>query len=191
MANHLYWRIRVTENHGSESWMEIAEVEMRATAGGADQCSGGTATASASASGGAAAVFDDNLTRPWVVDASSLPAWVRYQFAAPVDVQEITVRSSSSKDRAPRTFTLEHSDDGAAWTVVGSFYYPYWTASGAETITLGVYEGNSFKMSQLSMSVARETAEGSARLHQAYVSVLRKNGAESSAVVRPQVFVCT
>lgn len=117
MAAHVYWRINVTANNGS-SFLAIAETEMRATAGGADQCAGGTASASSEFSGSFVAgnAVDNNASTVW--SPTSTTGWWRYQFASAVEVLEYTIQGHpSSPTRDPRDWTLEFSDDGTNWTV--------------------------------------------------------------------------
>jgi hypothetical protein len=118
MAAHLYWRLNITENNGEPAFLAISEVEMRATVGGADQCSGGTATASTSGGGAAANAFDNSASTRWSTDNLVLTGWLRYQFAAPVDIVEYTIQAHPiAPDRSPKNWTLEYSDNGSSWTV--------------------------------------------------------------------------
>jgi len=118
MAAHEYWRINVTANDGDVNFLAIAEMEMRATIGGADQAVGGTATASASdGSSPPGNAFDNNSTTRWSTPVGTLTGWLRYQFTSPVDVVEYTIQAHpTTPARSPRDFTLESSDDGIVWS---------------------------------------------------------------------------
>jgi hypothetical protein len=117
---HTYWRINVTANAGDTNYLAIAEVEMRATVGGADECSGGTATASSSSAGFEAdKAFDNDAATRWSTPTPGMTTgWLQYQFASPVDVTEYTIQAHpSTPARSPKNWTLEYSDDGTDWTV--------------------------------------------------------------------------
>ena len=120
---HPYWRIHITAAQ-SGNYVSIDEIEMRATVGGADQCTGGTASADSVYSGTYAAsnAFNDvvNTSTPWA-SSSGFPHWIKYAFPAPVTVAEVTIRSNSAayggSSEHPRTFTIEWSDENVSWTV--------------------------------------------------------------------------
>lgn len=123
VSPHPYWRINISEVQ-SGTYVSIEEIEMRATVGGADQCTGGTASADSVYSGTYAAsnAFNDvvNTSTPWA-SGSGFPHWIKYAFAAPVSVAEITIRSNSAAyggaNEHPKAFTIEWSDDDLSWTV--------------------------------------------------------------------------
>lgn len=123
---HEYWRIYVTEGVASTN-TSIAEVEMRATTGGADQCTGGTATANEELGVDytAAKAFDNDNATIWHTSTSVLPNWIAYQFASPVEVEEvaITSRNEANSSTAPEDFSIQYSDDGTNWTT-------YWSVTG-------------------------------------------------------------
>jgi hypothetical protein len=136
MAAHAWWRILVTANHGNP-YTSIAEVEMRGAPGGSDLCEGGTAVSSPFYSDGgdwictAAKAFDNDSTTPQSLwhsrDAWTLPVWLGYQFAAPVDIVEVAItfrttwQSQSNTGQSIRDFTMQWSDDGVAWNDQISF----------------------------------------------------------------------
>ena len=98
----------------------IAEMQMRLVAAGADQCSGGTATAESTYSTYVAAnAFDDDGATYW--RSSAQAAWLQYQFTSPKAIVEYVVQAATSggQDYAPRTWTFE-SWNGATgtWTVL-------------------------------------------------------------------------
>ena len=122
VGSHLYWRINVTATDSADSFKaQITEMEYRATVGGADQATGGTATASSNFSTTPPAdAFDDSVTTSWVSDnGAALPQWLRYQFASAVEVAQISITSGDNATRAaraPKDFTIQFSDDGSSWT---------------------------------------------------------------------------
>lgn len=118
---HTYWRIYVTANNGNTSAQKcgIEEVEMRASIGGADQCTGGTPSASSQSAGfEASKAFDDSTATQWICNSSeaSPPWWLRYQFASAVDVAEVSIIPPTTLTRAPKDFDIQYSDDGSSWT---------------------------------------------------------------------------
>lgn len=122
MTAHLYWRINVTANDGDPRYLAIAEMEMRATVGGADQCVGGVANASSITSGFEAdKAFDNNSETRWSPPPGTTTGWLSYQFTTPVEVVEYTIQAHPVEgDRSPRNWTLEYSDDGSTWVAVDS-----------------------------------------------------------------------
>lgn len=130
---HLYWRINISARQSS-TYSSLAEVEMRATAGGADLCSGGTASADSFYSGAyvPANAFDNSAASVWASGGTE-PHWIRYQFAAPVTIAEVMLQAPPASygglPEQAKDFTIEHSDDGSAWTVAKTVTAePAWTA---------------------------------------------------------------
>lgn len=116
MASSTKWRISITANNGG-AVHSIAEIQMRASNGGADECSGGTATASSSGDVPSKA-FDDNAATFWY-SVGSTAAWIQYEFAAPKEIVEFTLqaRPVNSANQTPKDFALEYWD-GAAWVAL-------------------------------------------------------------------------
>jgi hypothetical protein len=210
MANHIYWRLNFTENNGDTSFLGLAEVEMRGTVGGADQCTGGTATASTSdATSPPANAFDNSASTNWQTVSGTLTGWLRYQFAAAVDVVQYTITArATSLTRMPKSWSLEWSDNGTAWTSIETRENQTWPTAG-EVRTFTVPTGTmkvrnsqvavevvrrnlnpAIRTSQVVAEVIRLKTDTRIRNSQIVVEVLRPNAAEISAV-RPHVFVCT
>lgn len=78
------WRILIDNVQGGSGHtnVAIAEMQMRVSAGGVDQCTGGTATASGDigASFAAAKAFDDDAATMWN-SGTPIGAWLQYAFA--------------------------------------------------------------------------------------------------------------
>lgn len=138
-----YWRVLVRKVQGAAPQaVSIGEIEMRATVGGADQCSGGTASAS-SVFGTlvAANAFDNNNTTRWG-SLTYIPAWVQYQFAAPVSVGQLLVRSPDAGNYAsgqmPREFQLQWSTNGTDFfnAFVAPTQTSAWSASTDNLFTI-------------------------------------------------------
>ena len=208
MAAHSYWRINVTTNDGDANFLAIAEVEMRATKGGADQCSGGTPSASTSGGSNPATLAFDNITGTHWATNGVTTGWIRYQFAAPVDVLQYVITAQQlGPTRAPRNFTLEYSDDGSSWTVTDTRTgQTGWV--GLESRVFNVDGVTVARVSQLPVEVLRTNLAVKARTSQVVAEVLRINtgtvirtsqiavevlrpNAAAAANARPVVIACT
>lgn len=126
MAAHRYWRLYISETNGGTSAV-ISELAMAETAGGANVCTGGTASASSvNASQFASLAFDGVVTpaSSWQ-SAQNLynigaTSWIQYDFnASPRDIVEIKITFAtgiSNVNLAPKAFSLYYSDDNLNWT---------------------------------------------------------------------------
>lgn len=133
MAAHRYWRLVITANAGDADFLAISELEMRATAGGADQCNGGTPSASSINTGAEAdKAFDNNATTRWSTGPAGVTTGtLAYDFGSAVTVAEYTIQSHPTLPaRSPKDFTLQWSDNGTAWTVADSRAATAWTTGG-------------------------------------------------------------
>lgn len=130
----LYWRIYITSNTTSTGYASIAEIEMRATAGGVDQCTGGTASASSTLGGApASSAFDNNPATFWATsNGGKIPSWIRYQFPSAVVVSEVTIQArtggQNDVNQTPSAFEVQHSSNGVDWTTLSSHTPPTWAA---------------------------------------------------------------
>jgi len=143
-AIHLYWRLYVLSTEDGDA-IRIQEIEMAATAGGANQCTGGTASASSEFFDGtkAAANAFDGTGAAWASDETAAPnkggggwnQWVQYEFPAPVGVAEIRITADGFVvNSAPYAFTLLGSNDGVNWTAyLRVFGEPLWTTNEQRT----------------------------------------------------------
>ena len=132
------WRIYCTASEGGASSLILAEIEMRATVGGADQCVGGTASADSEFSGSltAANAFDNSLTTNWRSGTAGFPHWNQYTFAAPVTVGELMVHIDTFSSNALIDWNFEYYN-GTSWVpafaIVGE---PGWTAGETRLYTV-------------------------------------------------------
>lgn len=118
-AGFTHWRLLLSGADESGGYQLCSDLEMRATPGGADQCSGGVASASNSQSGNPASnAFDADTATMWSSGAYGAGEWLAYTFAAPVLVYELSYRSNVLvNSRGPTQIELQHSPDGGAtWT---------------------------------------------------------------------------
>lgn len=143
-GTHTYWRLRFPQgiNGGNDNRTQLQTVEFRATVGGADQCTGGTAFASAvHGSSSAASAFDANSGTAWFTAGNDhFNSYIGYQFASPVAVEQISLTGSSDTSYSPRSIIVEHSDDGSTYTIY-AFIPPTlsWSANETKTFTTDSY----------------------------------------------------
>lgn len=139
-----YWRIFITANNGS-GFVSMNEVQLRLTAGGADQTDaipgGSTAYTTASSSffgdNGARAYDNDTAdTGAWVAAWAGGPHWVRVDFGAgnSKSIAEVAIwpESSESYTRAPQSFIIQGSTDDSTWFDVKTYSgITGWSSYGA------------------------------------------------------------
>jgi hypothetical protein len=129
-GSHRYWRVFVDTNSGDATFIAAAEIEFRATAGGADQCSGGTPIKSGEAIGNEATrAFDDDGNTAWGVSGTT-NQWIGYDFGSAVTVAEAAWTSNTFDGatfaRMPNLGSLDWSDDGTNWTEATTFGLGGW-----------------------------------------------------------------
>lgn len=122
MAAHRYWALLVTARPGSGNGVGLAEVQMRATTGGANIATGGTAGGASSFGFVPANAFDGNAGTDWHNAATGgLPVRLSYDFGSAVDVAEIAVTTPGAGSTypgatyGPAACWIQWSDDGTAW----------------------------------------------------------------------------
>lgn len=118
---HLYWRTTMLT---AGSLVQYAEQEFRAVPDGADQATGGTATASSQNSTPLWAVgnaFDGDPSSGWASSDNVPEAWVQYQFPAPVEVSGVNILPLNGfayhQTRTPERMAVQYSDDGSHWSI--------------------------------------------------------------------------
>lgn len=133
------WRINVSAVDGGAG-VSLAEMQFRATVGGASLCVGGAPSASSIFSGGqpASNAFDGNPSTIWA-SASGPPQWLRYDFATGSDVNQVMIQAredGGTYGQTPASFDVESSADGSTWdlewSVTGS---TGWSASEIRTFS--------------------------------------------------------
>lgn len=123
-----YWRVQVTGSSSVDNFKaQIAEVEFRATTGGADQANGGVALASTTygSPNTPDAAFDGLVSTSWSsASGTTLPQWVGYEFVNPVSVAEVLLTAGDNSTRAlrmPTSFTVDYSSDGTYWVTACTY----------------------------------------------------------------------
>lgn len=112
---HRYWRIFIVTGYNS-SWIDINEIELRASAGGSDITTPSTpVTASSAYSGRAAsAVVDNSTSSMWTNNGGgSANNWLWFDLTTPTAVAEVALYSGGS---IPATVKIQYSDDDSTWT---------------------------------------------------------------------------
>lgn len=135
---HRYWRIHMARSNNGSSTFSAAEVEMRATPGGADQCTGGTPSAHSVFSGFPASLaFDNNAATLWSANGSTSNGWLKYDFGTPVTVAEVMIqaRNDSSFTQTPRWGQIEFSDDDTRWSTAWSYAMASTYSAGLSQVT--------------------------------------------------------
>jgi hypothetical protein len=117
MAVSTKWRVLSLANAGGQTG--IAEVEMAATPGGANQCSGGTPSASGTYGGfyDPDKAFNGTLNNSggeWFTPGGT-GSWIAYEFPSAVTVTEIRIAPApGDMNGTPRIMAFQYWD-GAAW----------------------------------------------------------------------------
>ena len=132
-AAYRYWRIFVLVNDGGGS-VRINEVELRASAGGADLTTPSTPTTYSTRAGtsfsSAQSIDDDTGTFWGSASGQTTNQWVRYDLGAPVVVAQVAIYPNTSATTAPKDFIIQGSDDGTNFTDVKAFTNQTgWTAA--------------------------------------------------------------
>lgn len=123
-----------TINGGTRT--QLAEMSVAASAGGADQSTGGRAIASLENVGAAASAFDDNTATEWG-SFTTTNQYIGYVYPSPVSVAEVKVTGSANTTRSPNTFKIQGSnDDWATSTDLKSLSGVTWTATETKTYSI-------------------------------------------------------
>jgi hypothetical protein len=140
-GDHLYYRWYILENNSSGA-SALGELEIRASAGGADQTSGsGTASASSTDSTFTASkAFDDNTSTLWA--STTTPVWIKYQAPSAIGFAQIAMRARHDgfESSTPKRFVLQFSDDDSNWfTCMQRTSETAWSASEIRAFTDPAY----------------------------------------------------
>ncbi len=131
MAVSNQWRVYITANNGNGTFTGVAELEMASEPGGIDLCEGGTPISSSDhGTFGKDRAFDgilNSTTFGWITLSGQIaPAWIGYEFASPVQIQEFRIFSNedglAGGNDEPRDFVLQYFD-GSVWVDVDGASY--------------------------------------------------------------------
>lgn len=136
-----YWRIYITAV-GSGLVAGLAEIELRATAGGADLTS--PSTPMGASSNNAASLVDNNTSLAWTTASTGSPWWAwadlsasNYGQAQPAVELALWPSGSSTASVSPKDFVVQGSLDGTTWTDIKSFSgVTGWTAGTPKIFSL-------------------------------------------------------
>lgn len=141
MANHRYWRIFAATNAGDAGYTQFAELEFRASAGGADTTApGGTIFGSASPQAGTpAGAFANDGTTTFVQYGGTGGVYCGYDYGASSggwkDIVEIAIMGAlGAANRAPGEFRVEYSDDNVSWLMAWGVTYSSGYVTGTNVI---------------------------------------------------------
>ena len=131
-----YWRVWPLDVESVSDRPGVSELQFRATPGGSNVATGGTAL---SGGGGFPAnAFDGNPGTEWNATGEIGTAWIGYDVGAgnTIAVNEVYMRAYSTASRTPSSFRLEYSDDGSTWVelMTKSATHP-WAASSFMVFT--------------------------------------------------------
>lgn len=119
-----YWRIEMTATDGSTTGFAINDLELL-DGTGVNIATGGTASASSTASGSAAsnafggASWDQGS---WISNTAST-SWLKYDFGAGVTkkITGVVIHAPPSPaNQSPKTFSVQYSNDDTTWTTLFS-----------------------------------------------------------------------
>jgi hypothetical protein len=183
------WRIYIYVAVNGTQNPVISELQLRATIGGANQATGGTASAiSTNLSRVAANAFDGNSTTSWQSgETPPNPCWLQYTTASPFTVNEVAITVDSALAvGGPGWFDVQYFD-GTVWVTKFSGYTASWATStqtfsgqtlGAERVADPGFDNPASWTASGGWSISGSNAVGSSasnRLVQAGVFVSGKN----------------
>ena len=160
----LRYRLLVTSVQGATVSASIAEIEMRATYGGANLCTGGTAFADSwpNASFSPSKAFDGAASTTWISSPASLPHHCGYIFSTAVSVLEVSITGFASfpnNNTYPKDVSLQSSDDGNVWSTIQSW-------------TINSFPLGSTQILQVSAQPINASQSGKALIAQGSASIL-------------------
>jgi hypothetical protein len=125
MAAHRHWRLYCRANNSETQIINIRELEFRESIGGADNTSGGTASASSETAfglGPASAAFNNTGSDNWQShNSQSLPQWIKYDYGSGNAKDNVEMRiTCGSPTLHPVSWDLQYSDDNSNWTTLFS-----------------------------------------------------------------------
>lgn len=124
---HRYWRLYITANDGSASFIGTTELQLL-DASAVNVSGGGLSSSYASSSDINASnsfedAFDGNIVDSgWLTATATPPAWLKVDLsgaglAGPAEIKSFRIYGSHNAPTAsPKDFSLQWSDDNAAWT---------------------------------------------------------------------------
>lgn len=139
-AAYRYYRLNISQSTGG-SFLIIAEVELRATVGGADLTSPSTPVTQSWQDGSDSAgrmVVDNDTNTTWNASLAG-PWWIRMDLGTPQSVAQVKItrlNSTPGYNGSPFNFNVEGSNDGTSFTVLGTFPNVDWSFLTERTFNL-------------------------------------------------------
>jgi hypothetical protein len=135
-----YWRVLIDQFYEAPTFHGINEIEMSLAPGGANLCTGGTASASKFLAGYPAGdAFDGDTSdgNAWLVGSDpgdDTDQWIQYQFTG---IQEITAVRIHKTDHTlsgfggsfPQDFRIQYSNDGITYATVATYTDQDWAGA--------------------------------------------------------------
>lgn len=141
MAAHRYWRLLFDYSNASTR-VAVAELEMRASVGGANLCTGGTPLGSVNdGTNVASRAFDADTGTFWRTGTTPLYPYLGYDFGSPVTVVEAAWTNSSDATASARSAVAQWSDDNVTWRYTTPVVGASQSASAVNTLA-GITEGD-------------------------------------------------
>jgi hypothetical protein len=100
------------------SWVALAEIEMRTTAGGTDATGSGAPIDPGAQAGDIDNLFDGNSSTFWG-NASGSPVRVGYDFGTPIDIVEVALTTYNQAGEKLKYANVCYSDDAISWVDLG------------------------------------------------------------------------
>jgi len=133
---HRYWRLVM--HQGASAFIHFSEIELRASASGADETSPSTTIVANSTFGGLPAtnLVDNSNGTEWATNSppGANPITLEVDFGVGVtkEIVEVSLRNTANASREPESFLVQYSDDNSNWTTSWVDSDPTW--AGTETI---------------------------------------------------------
>jgi len=129
-----YWRV-LTWN--SINWVRgVRILEMRTTAGGANQATVGANFTVSSVNEGSPTTLPTGGSNVRSATIYDTPWSLAYDFGAPTIIRELSIQGDSTSGNSPSDFCLQWSNDNITWTTMQEFTGLTWTASETKTFTV-------------------------------------------------------
>jgi len=132
------WRLRFPSSYNANGYLGLAEIEMRATIGGADETTGRTASAFIFLGGFPPSnAIDNNSATFYTTGGNSPPVgghWIAVNFASAIQIDQVLVQVRPDGFREdPKDMVVEYLD-GTVWTPYWNWYFTTaWTAGESRT----------------------------------------------------------
>ncbi|WP_332773883.1 hypothetical protein [Phenylobacterium sp.] len=144
-AAYSQWRIRIWQSNSTTQaaaggqYANLAELEFRATIGGADQATGGAPISNGSINSTTkvpSKAFDDTASTLWSSNNPARTSAIGYSFASPVSVAEVSIQASTTPIESPKDFAIEYFD-GSKWHIAKDISNETgWTSGQVRTFTV-------------------------------------------------------